>query len=76
LTSTAIRAYSIGQRLKAKGIPVIIGGVHPTFMPALGYSGKRLLTKRSGTLPHTVIKNFLIIPVTQKFTWSEEFPLV
>jgi radical SAM superfamily enzyme YgiQ (UPF0313 family) len=33
LTSTAIRAYSIGQRLKAKGIPIIMGGVHPTFMP-------------------------------------------
>ncbi|RJQ43141.1 MAG: radical SAM protein [Nitrospiraceae bacterium] len=40
LTSTAIRAYSIGQRLKAKGIAIIMGGDHPTFMPeeALQYS--------------------------------------
>jgi radical SAM superfamily enzyme YgiQ (UPF0313 family) len=40
LTSTAIRAYSIGQRLKAKGIMVIMGGAHPTFMPgeAMQYS--------------------------------------
>ncbi len=33
LTSTAIRAYEIGEKLKSKGIPVIMGGAHPTFMP-------------------------------------------
>ena len=33
LTSTAIRAYEIGERIKSKGIPVIMGGAHPTFMP-------------------------------------------
>jgi radical SAM superfamily enzyme YgiQ (UPF0313 family) len=40
LTSTAVRAYSIGQRLTARGITVIMGGAHPTFMPgeALQYS--------------------------------------
>jgi radical SAM superfamily enzyme YgiQ (UPF0313 family) len=32
LTSTAPRAYEIGKRLKRLGIPVIMGGAHPTFM--------------------------------------------
>jgi radical SAM superfamily enzyme YgiQ (UPF0313 family) len=40
ITSTAIKAYGIGKRLKALDIPVIMGGAHPTFMPdeALEYA--------------------------------------
>jgi radical SAM superfamily enzyme YgiQ (UPF0313 family) len=40
ITSTATRAYKIGKRLKALGIPVIMGGAHPTFLPdeALEYA--------------------------------------
>jgi radical SAM superfamily enzyme YgiQ (UPF0313 family) len=40
ITSTALRAYQIGKRIMAKGIPVIMGGVHPSFLPeeALEYS--------------------------------------
>ncbi len=33
ITSTAIRAYSIADNLRSKGIPVIIGGAHPSFLP-------------------------------------------
>lgn len=33
LTSTAPRAYAIGDRVKARGIPVVMGGVHPTYLP-------------------------------------------
>jgi radical SAM superfamily enzyme YgiQ (UPF0313 family) len=33
ITSTAIKAYGMGQRLKTLGIPVIMGGAHPTFLP-------------------------------------------
>lgn len=33
ITSTAPRAYTIGKRLKAMGIPVVMGGAHPTFLP-------------------------------------------
>jgi radical SAM superfamily enzyme YgiQ (UPF0313 family) len=53
LTSTAIRAYSIGQRLKAKGIEVIMGGAHPTFMPeeALQYSNFVVRGEGDFTLP-------------------------
>ncbi len=33
ITSTATKAYKVGKRLKALGMPVIMGGAHPTFMP-------------------------------------------
>lgn len=32
ITSTATRAYTIAKRLTTLGIPVIMGGAHPTFM--------------------------------------------
>lgn len=53
LTSTAIRAYSIGQRLRAKGKPVIMGGAHPTFMPeeALQYCDFVIRGEGDRTLP-------------------------
>ena len=40
ITSTAIKAYRMGKRLRALGIPVIMGGAHPTFLPdeALKYA--------------------------------------
>src|SRR5258707_9451763 len=33
ITGTAPRAYEISARLRQRGIPVVIGGVHPTLMP-------------------------------------------
>lgn len=33
ITSTAPRAYNIAERVKAKGIPVVMGGAHTTFLP-------------------------------------------
>jgi len=53
LTSTTIRAYSIGQRLKVRGIAVIMGGAHPTFMPeeALQYSDFVVRGEGDFTLP-------------------------
>jgi radical SAM superfamily enzyme YgiQ (UPF0313 family) len=40
VTSTAIRAYRMGNQLRALNIPVIMGGAHPTFLPdeALEYA--------------------------------------
>ena len=34
ITNTAIRAYAIASRVRALGIPVVMGGVHPTYMPS------------------------------------------
>jgi len=33
ITSTAARAYELADLIRRKGIPVILGGAHPTFMP-------------------------------------------
>ena len=33
ITGTAPRAYDIAARLRARGIPVVLGGVHPTLVP-------------------------------------------
>jgi len=33
ITSTAPRAYAIADRLRSIGVPVIMGGVHPTYLP-------------------------------------------
>jgi radical SAM superfamily enzyme YgiQ (UPF0313 family) len=33
ITGTAPRAYAIAARLRARGVPVVLGGVHPTLMP-------------------------------------------
>jgi radical SAM superfamily enzyme YgiQ (UPF0313 family) len=34
MTSYVNRGYEIADRFRAKGIPVVMGGVHPSFMPA------------------------------------------
>lgn len=33
LTNTAPRAYEIADKVRAAGIPVVMGGFHPTFLP-------------------------------------------
>lgn len=33
ITGTALRAYAIADGLRQQGIPVVLGGVHPTLMP-------------------------------------------
>src|SRR5262245_23743052 len=33
ITGTAPRAYDISSRLRRRGLPVVLGGVHPTLMP-------------------------------------------
>lgn len=33
LTTQALRTYEIADRFRERGVPVVVGGVHPTFMP-------------------------------------------
>ena len=33
ITGTAPRAYALAARLRSRGIPVVLGGVHPTLVP-------------------------------------------
>ena len=64
ITCSAPRAYSIADRFRARGIPVVIGGCHPTVLPeeaalhadsvcigeAEGYWGKLIADFRKGEL--------------------------
>jgi radical SAM superfamily enzyme YgiQ (UPF0313 family) len=40
ITSTAPRAFQLAERFRSMGIPVVLGGPHPTFLPeeSLGYA--------------------------------------
>lgn len=33
MTAAAPRAYELARRFRARGIPVVLGGMHPTFLP-------------------------------------------
>ena len=33
ITATAPKAYSIADKLRAGGMPVVLGGIHPTYLP-------------------------------------------
>ena len=33
MTSYVNRGYEIADQFRAKGVPVVMGGVHPSFMP-------------------------------------------
>lgn len=56
ITSTAIRAYEIADRLKDRGITVIMGGAHPSFMPeeALEHSDYVVRGEGDLTLPELI----------------------
>lgn len=40
MTHQAVRAYEIADRFRARGVPVVLGGIHPTVLPeeALGHA--------------------------------------
>ncbi len=40
MTHQALRAYAIADRFRARGVPVVLGGMHPTVLPdeALGHA--------------------------------------
>lgn len=40
ITGTSMRAYALADKLREKGVPVVLGGVHPTLMPeeAMGHA--------------------------------------
>ncbi|GAB4390697.1 MAG: radical SAM protein [Thermodesulfovibrionales bacterium] len=53
ITGTSIRAYKIADRLRKKGIPVVMGGAHPSFCPeeALEHSDYVVRGEGDETLP-------------------------
>ncbi|MBN1335353.1 MAG: B12-binding domain-containing radical SAM protein [Deltaproteobacteria bacterium] len=53
ITSTARRSYALADRVRGLGIPVVMGGPHPTHRPddALGHSDWVLRGEAEATLP-------------------------
>ena len=53
-TFNAPRAYEIADAFRARGIPVMLGGFHPTFMPeeALGHADAVCVGEAETALPH------------------------
>jgi radical SAM superfamily enzyme YgiQ (UPF0313 family) len=56
LTSTAVKAYAIADRVRARGIPVVIGGAHPTFLPGEALLHADIAVRGEGdiTLPELI----------------------
>jgi radical SAM superfamily enzyme YgiQ (UPF0313 family) len=56
LTKTAVRAYDIADAYRRKGIPVVLGGIHPTAVPeeAKEHANSVVLGEAEEVWPHLV----------------------
>jgi radical SAM superfamily enzyme YgiQ (UPF0313 family) len=56
MTATAPRAYEIADRFRARGVPVVLGGMHPTFCPdeAAQHADAVVLGEAEGLWPQVV----------------------
>jgi radical SAM superfamily enzyme YgiQ (UPF0313 family) len=59
MTCNAVRAYEVADRFRARGIPVMMGGYHPTFMPkeALEHCDA-VCAGEAETVAHRMIEDF------------------
>lgn len=74
ITSTAPRAYEIADRFRAKGVPVVMGGIHPTALPqeASLHADAIVLGEAEATM-HRLLSDFRNGKL-QKFYLSDERP--
>jgi radical SAM superfamily enzyme YgiQ (UPF0313 family) len=56
LSKTALRAYNIADAYRKKGIPVVLGGIHPTAVPkeAKEHADSVVMGEAEGVWPHLV----------------------
>ncbi len=56
ITNTAQRSYSIGDRFRKLGMPVIMGGAHPSFMPGEALDHADFVVRQEGdeSLPELI----------------------
>ncbi len=56
LTKTALRAYRIADAYRRKGVPVVLGGIHPTALPgeAKEHSDAVVIGEAEETWPHLI----------------------
>lgn len=59
ITSTSERAYKIADRLRQKKIPVIIGGVHPSFLPEEAIEHADYVVRGEGDLTLPELINYI-----------------
>jgi len=59
ITSTAPRAYALADLIRKKGIPVIMGGIHPTFMPEEALQHADYVVKGEADLTFISLINYL-----------------
>ncbi len=59
ITSTALRAYEIGDRVRARNIPVIMGGAHPSFMPSEALEHADYVIKGEGDFSLPALINYI-----------------
>lgn len=59
ITSTAPRAYQIAERVKEKGIPVVMGGAHPTFMAEEAIYHADFVVRGEGDITLTILLDYL-----------------
>ncbi|MCL5024074.1 MAG: B12-binding domain-containing radical SAM protein [Nitrospirae bacterium] len=50
LTATALRAYTTAERVRTRGIPVVMGGAHPTFLPEEALEHSDFVVRGEGDL--------------------------
>jgi hypothetical protein len=69
ITSTAPRAYKIADKIREMGIPVIMGGAHPTFLTkeALGHAD--FVIRGEGEHP-VIFQRSLPCRIKKMETWS------
>ncbi|KJR41949.1 Radical SAM domain-containing protein [Candidatus Magnetoovum chiemensis] len=59
ITSTAYRAYELGDRIRKLGIPVIMGGAHPSFVPQECLKHSDFVIRGEGEEPLAALLEFL-----------------
>jgi radical SAM superfamily enzyme YgiQ (UPF0313 family) len=75
-TFTANRAYAIADAYRARGVPVVMGGYHPTFLPdeALAHADAVVVGDAEGVWER-LLEDFRAGRLARRYTGGNEAPL-
>ena len=76
-TYTARRAYAIADGYRARGIPVVMGGYHPSFLPdeALQHADAVIMGDAEGSWER-LLDDFIVGDLKKKYTGGNSEPLI
>ncbi|MGH9202923.1 MAG: B12-binding domain-containing radical SAM protein, partial [Vicinamibacterales bacterium] len=76
ITGTAPRAYEIATRLRDRGIPVVLGGVHPTLVPeeAIGHADSIVVGYAEESWP-ALLRDFVAGRMARRYDQSPNLRL-